>query len=1017
MRQGIVWAIILGSLWFLHWPKPTTAQRWIVHTIPNIPGNSVNDILLDSYGNIWVGTEKGLARFDGAWLSFHIPLSLGDCEVRCLKQDQSGNIWIGTSRGLIKINPVSDLNNPGNWRIYTTANTDSGLISDHIRAIAFDHNGNIWIGTDSLGVCTSSIMPDTSHPYYDPLLLNRWAHYSTSNGLKNNFIKTLEADAMDNIWVSNGAGIDIFDAAQKNWINNFTFCDSSNMPVAPTQPTVPAIFQDNHGILWLGTENHGLYKTTPGNLVSVNEYYDKSNTKSGLASNRIWDIAQDQEGVLWIAHNSDYGISLANVGDDLKNPATWKNLTAINGLAADRVTTLAVDAEQNLWFGHQVQCGISQLDREWLSFLTQKGASTNYINHLFLDSKRRLWVATDAGAVRQACDANLFLDQSFSQILTRSTGLSSSRVFVVFQDSRGFLWFGTDDGADRVAMDSIAFFSEAKRHFLPRKMINCFAEDHSGHLWLGTNSGLYAVHLDSVKIPDGWKLIKNFNAHGPIDAEIHALLIDWQGNLWVGTQKGISRYDHHRWLSFQPDKYLLNANIHAIAEDSTHFIWFGTEDGLLRIDPRAKLDDAQNWQRYSTDDGLASNYVTAICEFKKGELWCGTAIGATRLEHGESFGEPIRRATTFNLTSGLTANFIWTIMADPQQGDLWIGTRGGGISRYRPQHAAPQTYLDTKFNVVTTNLVEFRFHGADDVTHVEDLAYQYRLVINHDDMMPWQETPSQYVPLFLEDTDRPMKYIFQVRAIDRDGNIDPTPDQTEFVKIDARAGGAVELSTGDVHIRLLLPPGLLAAHHQIRITPLPQYQLSDTATVIVGFKISGLPEAPELVKPVTLSISFSNPQGFPKDQLAIYQETEGQQPVGGTTQMNNGSLCISTIIFRSGIYVVRSQSIKPVLSNSFDLNLQPRIFSPAGNGRGHGDRTTISFFLNQESQVGIKIYNSAGRLAKTIKTNPQLPCGYNAIDWDGTDDAGNICDSGLYIVTVTNGNKVHQKTVLLLNKF
>lgn len=1018
MKKGIFWAMILGSIGLLPLPTVLMAQRWIVHTIPNIPGDSVNDILVDNYGRVWVGTERGLARFDGTWNSFRQQLGNGDSEVHCLKMDLSGQIWIGTNVGLVRIDPASDLNDPANWKIYTTVNTGSGLVSNRIKAIAFDSNSRIWIGTDSLGVCTTYLLPDSCHPFEDPLLIHEnWSHYSAPRDLKSNHIWAMEADTSDNIWVSNSDGIDIFDANNNIWINNFTFCDSNGAPVAPKQPTVQVIFRDNQGVLWLGTGVHGLYKATPGNLESANEYYDTSNTKGGLASNRIWDVAQDREGGLWIAHNSDAGVSLINTNDNPKNPANWKKLTSFDGLATNRVTTLAVDTEQNLWFGHQVQRGISQLDREWLSFLNEKGNSTNYVNHLFLDSRRRLWVATDAGAIWQHCDANLWLEQSFSHLISRADGLSGSRVFVIFQDSRGYLWFGTDKGADRIALDSIACFFDAKQQFLPGEMINCFAEDGSGVLWIGTNRGLHSVPVDSVTIPACWKSIASSDPNGPIGAEIHALLIDRRGHLWVGLQNGISLYDHRRWRNFQPNKNLLNSNINAIAEDSSHFIWFATEDGLLQTDPHGDLDNAGNWHHYSTDNGLASNYVTAICERKPGELWCGTAIGATRLDHGESLGQSILRATTFNLTSGLAANFIWTIMADPHKGDLWIGTRGGGISRYRPQQIAPQTYLDTRFNVVTTNWLEFRFHGADDVTPTGDLVYQYRLKSDHNDTIPWQETTSQYVPLFLQDTEHPMKYIFQVRAIDRDGNVDPTPDQTEFVKLIPRDGGTVELSTDAVCIRLLLPPGLLAAHHQIRITLVPKYLLSDTATVILGVEVTGLPENPNRARPVTLSISFANRKGFRADQLAIWQEANGQQPIGGTPHIQNDRCNIATVITQSGIYVVRSIPVNGMSQAPFDLNLQPRIFSPSGNGRGHGDRTTISFFLQQESDVSIKIYNSSGRLTRSIKPGTKLPSGYNAIDWDGTDDSGQFCSSGLYIVTVAAESRLHQKTVLILNKY
>jgi hypothetical protein len=286
------------------------------------------------------------------------------------------------------------------------------------------------------------------------------------------------------------------------------------------------------------------------------------------------------------------------------------------------------------------------------------------------------------------------------------------------------------------------------------------------------------------------------------------------------------------------------------------------------------------------------------------------------------------------------------------------------------------------------------------------------------DSTRWQETSNQFVPIVLVDSDKPERYYFQVRAMDRDGNIDRTHDQTEFFKIKVRDGGNIQFTDSTASIRLLVPPGVLAANQKIMITPVPKYQLANPANVVIAYRLSATPEDFVLPKPATLSISFSNWQSFRSESLAIYYHDPVSLHIGGTISMQSGRAVITTVITQLGVYSVKNRGDTSAVDSKFNLNIQPRIFSPSGNGRGHGDRTTVSFFLSQPSSVIIKIYNSAGRLEKVLtEKNSWLLPGSNAIDWDGSDEVGKICSSGLYIVTVAAENRVHHKTVMILNKF
>ena len=106
-----------------------------------LPNNFVYAIAIDGQGNKWIGTSRGLAKFDGVnWTVYNTSNSgLPSNTVLAITIDGQGNKWIGTSGGLAKFDGV-------NWTVYKTSN--SGLPNNYVRAIAIDGQGNKWIGID-----------------------------------------------------------------------------------------------------------------------------------------------------------------------------------------------------------------------------------------------------------------------------------------------------------------------------------------------------------------------------------------------------------------------------------------------------------------------------------------------------------------------------------------------------------------------------------------------------------------------------------------------------------------------------------------------------------------------------------------------------------------------------------------------------------------------------------------------------------------------------------------------------
>ena len=119
----------------------TGEKTFYYKTNSGLPNNDVRSLAIDGSGNKWIGTDRGLAKFNGTnWTVYNTSNSgLPSDSVLSLAIDGSGNKWIGTHRGLAKFNGT-------NWTVYNTSN--SGLPGDWVSPLAIDGSGNKWIGTN-----------------------------------------------------------------------------------------------------------------------------------------------------------------------------------------------------------------------------------------------------------------------------------------------------------------------------------------------------------------------------------------------------------------------------------------------------------------------------------------------------------------------------------------------------------------------------------------------------------------------------------------------------------------------------------------------------------------------------------------------------------------------------------------------------------------------------------------------------------------------------------------------------
>ena len=199
------------------------------------------------------------------------------------------------------------------------------------------------------------------------------------------------------------------------------------------------------------------------------------------------------------------------------------------------------------------------------------------------------------------------------------------------------------------------FSSFGKLQGLKGSVIRCLLRDKSGNLWFGTDGG--------VSKYDGKSFTHFTEKEGLSNNVVWSMLEDKKGNLWFGTFSGLSKYDGKSFTHFTENEGLSNDGVCSMVEDKGGNLWFGTAgSGVSKY-------DGKSFTHFTVKEGLSNNYVSSVLEDKSGNLWFGTNGGGVSKYDGKYF-------TRFTEKEGLGSNFVSSILED-RNGNIWLGTYGG----------------------------------------------------------------------------------------------------------------------------------------------------------------------------------------------------------------------------------------------------------------------------------------------------------------------------------------------------
>ncbi|MCE3279862.1 MAG: rsbU 7 [Bacteroidetes bacterium] len=548
-------------------------------TRDGLKNNRVNAVFEYDQQNIFIGTTKGLCKFNNKKIEqFKDPL-INEKPIYTFFKHSDGNCWIGTGSGIIlydgkKFSEFPRNDSIGNYQVW---------------AIKQDKMGNTWIGTMLNGVFC-----------YDGKVMK---HFSSKDGLLDLKIRDILING-DKVWVTTYRGIHEYDGAKA-----YTGDQSFRLVTDKKFETVYKLYKDSLGNIWAGTAK-GVLKITYGkmrtitkanglcgNLVDAitqdregnmwfgsfaggvskyqNDLFTNFNEDHGLAHNTVMSIFKDSKDNFWIGTWGG-GVSKFNYNDCIESDtAVFINYSQKDGLVYNNVWSITEDKKGNIWLGTSAG-GISVFDgKKFKNYSLKDGLQGLRIPSLLTDRKGNVWIAHENGV-------DMFDGQTFTHYGAKN-GLSPMGVNAIFQDNFGDFWFGSVDKITKY--DGKKFTSITRPEGFPR--IRNLVRDHLGYIWISTDFG--------VAVYNGKKFITINELNGLSSNTVYYVNADDNGNLWIGTNNGIDRLDINTYVNQKEVKLKhygkeegfigLECNQNAFYRDVDGKLWIGTIDGVTIYNP------------------------------------------------------------------------------------------------------------------------------------------------------------------------------------------------------------------------------------------------------------------------------------------------------------------------------------------------------------------------------------------------------------------------------------------------
>ena len=551
------------------------------------PSGPVYAITQTNDGYLWIGTAKGLVRFDG--LNFHLFQPSNNAGVPSgpvlgLLADAEGNLWIreqgavllryhdgkfeDLSTGFVRPEVAVTAMARGEDGQALFAGVLNGIFqyaAGRFRKLASAPekpnflvismveltNGRILLGTRDTGLFQFDGQQFLAGP----------------TTLRDRKINCLLSSDPQELWIGTDNGL-------LRW-NGKEFVNTS-IPLALIHSQILALKKDRQSNIWIGTPE-GLFRIDSGGVSSRDE-------KQPGPTGGVTAIFEDREGNVWTGSTQ---------GLERFRDSVFTTYSVPEGLPSESNGPIYVDSEDRTWFAPS-DGGLYWLKDRAVGRVKRAGLDKDVV-YSVTGGSGELWIGRRRGGLTHLQDlAGALTGETYTQ----AQGLAQNSVYAVHLNRDGTVWAATLSGGVSKLKDG-KFSNYTSATGLLSNSVASITESSNGTMWFATPKGLSAFsngHWQSFTLKDGLP-----------SEDVICLLEDSMATLWLGTARGLASIRSGRVWSPEEVPDLLREPIFGIEEDRKGGLWIATANRVLRVDRgklfRGKLsrDDVRE---YGLPDGL-----------------------------------------------------------------------------------------------------------------------------------------------------------------------------------------------------------------------------------------------------------------------------------------------------------------------------------------------------------------------------------------------------------------------------
>ena len=537
-----------------------------------------------------------------------------------VRQDKQGFVWIGSQKGLVRYDGYKLTS------FLHSKEDPNSIAGNYIQSLFVASDGRIWIGTVSSGISV-----------YNPAT-NKFTSYQNNpndkNSLSHNRVFSIVEDKLGNLWLATRGGLNYFEEKKSRFTR---YINDEKDDTSLSDNMVHSLLYDKNASLWVGT-NKGLDKFDSESQ-SFKRVSQATAEINQLTNRGVTSLLQAVDGKVWVGTKANGVVWLDPQNNSLHR--ITNNLISIKNTKQVRIKSITQPVESEIWLG-SFGDGVYVLDSKNGQLIKHfqhdssvaSSINFNHIGELWHGEDGQVWIATWGGGLNRYNPANAAF-RVIRQSPNRKVALKHPDVSSILELNNGDIWLGShgngiqivDPKNEKVTLIEVQADTEGA---LADGFITGLMQFGEGDVWVGSRRGLQRFDVNN-------KLFINYSVkQGLPDNYIRKMVANDQSSFWIATDTGVVLFNLTKNLIESPIekdalyKALSAETVSSLVVQQDGSLWIGSSNGLFLL-PAKQTKLVRFLPNKKDVNSLSHNSITGLMIDREQNLWIDTTLGLDKL--------------------------------------------------------------------------------------------------------------------------------------------------------------------------------------------------------------------------------------------------------------------------------------------------------------------------------------------------------------------------------------------------